>query len=89
VGINYDRVIEDRTLLRKGDPDAPRRGLGARRRRRRRRAPHAWVIRRPAGMRDQLGLLLRSRWHRFRLCLRQLRHAGFGARMVSSAWSSR
>jgi glycerol-3-phosphate O-acyltransferase len=30
VGINYDRVIEDRSLLGKGDPDAPRRGLGAR-----------------------------------------------------------
>ena len=27
VGINYDRVLEDRTLLRKLDPVAPRRGL--------------------------------------------------------------
>ena len=27
VGINYDRVLEDRTLLRKLDPAAPRRGL--------------------------------------------------------------
>jgi glycerol-3-phosphate O-acyltransferase len=27
VGINYDRVLEDRTLLRKLDPDAPRRGF--------------------------------------------------------------
>jgi glycerol-3-phosphate O-acyltransferase len=29
VGINYDRVIEDRTLLRKLDAAAPRRGLGS------------------------------------------------------------
>jgi len=29
VGINYDRVIEDRSLLGKADPAAPRRGLGA------------------------------------------------------------
>lgn len=29
VGINYDRVIEDRSLLSKGDATAPRRGLGA------------------------------------------------------------
>ena len=29
VGINYDRVIEDRTLLRKLDAAAPRRGLAA------------------------------------------------------------
>ncbi len=27
VGINYDRVLEDRTLLMKGDPSAPRRGV--------------------------------------------------------------
>ncbi|MGZ8260526.1 MAG: 1-acyl-sn-glycerol-3-phosphate acyltransferase [Caldimonas sp.] len=29
VGINYDRVLEDRSLLRKLDPAAPRVGLGA------------------------------------------------------------
>ena len=28
VGINYDRVLEDRTQLRAGDADAPRRGAG-------------------------------------------------------------
>ena len=41
VGINYDRVIEDRTLLRKLDAAAPRRGLAA-------HARHHRALHRPA-----------------------------------------
>jgi len=50
VGINYDRVVEDRTLLRTLDPDAPRRGklfaLGT---------TSGFLLR-------QLGLAMRGRW---------------------------
>jgi glycerol-3-phosphate O-acyltransferase len=53
LGLNYDRVLEDRTQLRSGDADAPRSsGLQA--------------LRRTLGfVGTQIGLLLRSRWHRF------------------------
>jgi glycerol-3-phosphate O-acyltransferase len=53
VGINYDRVLEDRTLLLDVQPDAPRPGAlraGA--------TTLRFVLR-------NLGLMLRSRWHRF------------------------
>jgi glycerol-3-phosphate O-acyltransferase len=53
LGLNYDRVLEDRTQLRAGDATAPRAG----------RLRAAWTTLAFAG--GQLGLLLRSRWHRF------------------------
>lgn len=53
VGINYDRVLEDRTLLLDLEPDRRRRG-----------ALHALLTSlRFAGR--NLSLMLRSRWHRF------------------------
>jgi glycerol-3-phosphate O-acyltransferase len=53
VGINYDRVLEDRTLLLDTQPEAPRPGKAAALRKTLR-----FVAR-------NLGLMLRSRWHRF------------------------
>lgn len=53
LGLNYDRVLEDRTQLRSGDAAAPRLS----------RLQAAWRTFAFAG--TQLGLLLRSRWHRF------------------------
>lgn len=53
VGINYDRVLEDRTLLRSLDPDAERKGK-------------AFVIRTVFGFVGRnLRLALRRRWYRF------------------------
>jgi glycerol-3-phosphate O-acyltransferase len=53
VALNYDRVLEDRTLLRSLDKEAPRRGAWF--------AAHTtlrfWL--------GQLGLMLRGRWFRF------------------------
>ena len=53
LGINYDRVLEDRTLLRSIDPEAARRGrlaaLGT---------TFGFAL-------HNLGLMLRSEWHRF------------------------
>jgi glycerol-3-phosphate O-acyltransferase len=53
IGLNYDRVLEDRTQLLAGDAAAPRPG----------RAQAAWRTLRFVG--GQIGLLVRSRWHRF------------------------
>jgi len=53
VGINYDRVLEDRTLLLKLDPAAPRRGL-----------LYA-VARSAAFVGANVGLMLTGRWYRF------------------------
>ncbi len=53
LGLNYDRVLEDRTQLRAGDAEAPRTG----------RMAAAWRTLRFVG--TQVSLLLRSRWHRF------------------------
>jgi glycerol-3-phosphate O-acyltransferase len=53
LGLNYDRVLEDRTQLRSGDAATPRVG----------RQQAAWRTLGFVG--NQLGLLLRSRWHRF------------------------
>ncbi|MGH8622518.1 MAG: 1-acyl-sn-glycerol-3-phosphate acyltransferase, partial [Burkholderiales bacterium] len=53
VGINYDRVLEDRTLLLKLDPAAPRRGL-----------LYA-AARTAAFVAGNLWLMLTGRWHRF------------------------
>jgi glycerol-3-phosphate O-acyltransferase len=53
VGINYDRVLEDRTLLRKLDPEAPRRGA-------------AYAVAKSAlFLGKNLALLLTGRWRRF------------------------
>ena len=53
VALNYDRVLEDRTLLRSLDSEAPRRS--------------AWFAARTAigFWLGQLGLMLRGRWFRF------------------------
>jgi glycerol-3-phosphate O-acyltransferase len=53
VGINYDRVLEDRTLLLKLDPAAPRRGV-----------LYA-VARMAAFLAGNLWLMLTGRWYRF------------------------
>lgn len=52
LGLNYDRVLEDRTQLLSGEAAAPRPG----------RARAAW--RTLSFVADQVWLLLRSRWHR-------------------------
>jgi len=53
VGINYDRVLEDRTLLLRLDPAAPRRGL-------------LYACARSAAfLAGNLWLALTGRWHRF------------------------
>jgi glycerol-3-phosphate O-acyltransferase len=53
VALNYDRVLEDRTLLRSLDRELPRPGMMAATR----TALAFWL--------SQLGLLLRGRWYRF------------------------
>jgi glycerol-3-phosphate O-acyltransferase len=53
VGINYDRVLEDRTLLLDLDPDRPRRG------------PYFAAATTLRFILHNLLLMLRSRWHRF------------------------
>jgi glycerol-3-phosphate O-acyltransferase len=53
VGINYDRVLEDRTLLRALDEELPR-------------ASTTFALTRTARfLRHQVGLFVRRRWHRF------------------------
>ena len=52
VGINYDRVLEDRTLVRMLDPDAPRRSRGFAI-----ATTMKWIFR-------NLGLAVRRRWYR-------------------------
>jgi len=53
LGINYDRVLEDRSLLRAEDPQAERRGRGA---------AAATTLR---FVLHNLGLMAKSEWHRF------------------------
>lgn len=53
VGINYDRVLEDRTLLMKLDPSAPRRGV-----------PYA-LAKTLAFVASNLWLMVTGRWYRF------------------------
>jgi len=53
LGLNYDRVLEDRTLLRALDPDAPRRGRAAAL-----GATLGFFLR-------NFRLMMRSEWHRF------------------------
>jgi glycerol-3-phosphate O-acyltransferase len=53
VALNYDRVLEDRTLLRSLDKELPRRSIG-------------FVLKTTAGFWfHQMGLMLRGRWFRF------------------------
>jgi glycerol-3-phosphate O-acyltransferase len=72
VGINYDRVLEDRTLLRKLDPMAAPRGVGYA------MAKSAWFVVK------NLGLLFAGRWHRFGLRLRKFWHSAVDARIRCS-----
>jgi glycerol-3-phosphate O-acyltransferase len=52
-GINYDRVLEDRTQIQALDPDRQRRGPG-------------YALMKSLGFAfHQVGLMLRRRWHRF------------------------
>lgn len=53
LGLNYDRTLEDRTLLLSGDPDAVRTG-------RIKAASNTLQF-----LAHQLGLMLRSKWYRF------------------------
>ena len=69
LGLNYDRVLEDRTQLRSGDAAAPRVGKLA----------ALWRTLAFAG--GQLGLLLRSRWHRFGYAC-----VNFGSPVSVRAW---
>ena len=53
VGINYDRVLEDRTLLRKLDAEAPKRG------------PFYAIARTAAFAAGNFWLMMTGRWYRF------------------------
>ncbi len=53
VGLNYDRTLEDRTLLRSADKEAPRRG------------PLAALTTTMQFVGNQAYLMMRSQWHRF------------------------
>ena len=71
LGLNYDRVLEDRTQLRAGDAAAPKTsGLHA-------------AAKTLAFIGDQLGLLLRSRWHRLGYAC-----VNFGTPVSVRAWSA-
>ena len=71
LGLNYDRVLEDRTQLRSGDVAAARvSGLAA-----------AGRTLRFVG--SQIGLLLRSRWHRFGYAC-----VNFGTPVSVRAWAA-
>ena len=71
LGLNYDRVLEDRTQLRAGDTAAPPASRWA-------------ALRNTLGfLGQQLGLLVRSRWHRFGYAC-----VNFGTPLSVRAWSS-
>ena len=71
LGLNYDRVLEDRTQLRSGDAAAARvSGLRA-------------AGRTLGFVGTQLGLLLRSRWHRFGYAC-----VNFGSPVSVRAWTA-
>jgi len=71
LGLNYDRVLEDRTQLLAADGSAPR--------------PGRWhTLRTTLGfVARQLGLLLRSRWHRFGYAC-----VNFGTPVSVRAWAA-
>ena len=70
VALNYDRVLEDRTLLRSLDREAPRRS--------------AWFAARTTlgFWLGQLGLMLRGRWYRFGYACVNFGRPGLGARLA-------
>jgi len=71
IGLNYDRVLEDRTQLLAGDAQATRpSGLRA-------------ALRTLRFVGTQVGLLLRSRWHRFGYAC-----VNFGTPVSVRAWSA-
>ena len=70
LGLNYDRVLEDRTQLRSADATAPRLGR------------LATVGRTLRFVGSQMGLLLRSRWHRFGYAC-----VNFGTPLSVRAWT--
>lgn len=71
LGLNYDRVLEDRTQLRSADAAAPRVGKLA-------------ALGRTLGfVFGQVGLLLRSRWHRFGYAC-----VNFGSPVSVRAWTA-
>lgn len=69
VGINYDRVLEDRTLLLDLTPERPR------------RSPVAAGLTTLRFASHNLGLMLRSRWHRFGYAC-----ANFGSPISMRQW---
>jgi glycerol-3-phosphate O-acyltransferase len=71
VGLNYDRVLEDRTLLLNGDTARPKPGMGVA------------LARTLRFVGAQLGLLLRSRWHRFGYAC-----VNFGTPVSVRTWSA-
>ena len=71
LGLNYDRVLEDRTQLASGDAAVPRVG----------RLRAAWKTLVFVG--GQIGLLLRSRWHRFGYAC-----VNFGTPVSVRAWAA-
>jgi glycerol-3-phosphate O-acyltransferase len=71
IGLNYDRVLEDRTQLRAGDAQAEKAS---------RWSAAARTLRFVA---TQLGLLLRSRWHRFGYAC-----VNFGTPVSVLAWTT-
>jgi glycerol-3-phosphate O-acyltransferase len=71
IGLNYDRVLEDRTQLRSADSSAPRIG----------RLDAAGRTLRFAF--EQLGLLLRGRWHRYGYAC-----VNFGTPVSARAWAA-
>jgi glycerol-3-phosphate O-acyltransferase len=71
LGLNYDRVLEDRTQLLSADAAAPQ--------------PGRWrtLLRTLRFVGDQLGLLLRSRWHRLGYAC-----VNFGTPISVRAWAA-
>jgi len=71
LGLNYDRVLEDRTQLRAGDATAPR------------ASSLRSALRTLGFVGSQIGLLLRSRWHRFGYAC-----VNFGTPVSVRAWAA-
>lgn len=71
IGLNYDRVLEDRTQLLSGDAAAPK------------VARLAAAGRTLAFVGHQIGLLLRSRWHRYGYAC-----VNFGTPVSARAWAA-
>jgi glycerol-3-phosphate O-acyltransferase len=65
VGINYDRTLEDRTLLLDAEPPSDRSDRSDRADRAKRKKPFAALATTLRFVLRNVGLMLRSRWHRF------------------------